>query len=603
MKNTRKIFLLSLLLFLVSGFTKTNAQCNITASGYPLEICAGEPVILSSSGACGYLLNNDYNNGTVGIGWASNANPMFNNPCGPGLDGTIHCWIGSATNFPRHLTTDTFDVSVGGCQIHFEMKYGDQQTAQDCEDPDALNEGVHLQYSIDYGNTWTDINYWAPTTNISGPLYVWNQYQESIPAVATTNHTTFRWWQSLTSGNTWDHWGLDNCQIFCLASQNVQWSHGPSVFNPPPVYPVSDTMYAVTITDTVNNQYASDTVWITVHPIPTADFTVSKATLCDYDSIVVTYTGTATATANYSWDFEGGVAIPGTGPGPHTVTWSSNGKKTISLSVTEHSCNSSPYSDSVTVYPSPLVSIIPSIIEGCEPLHVDFLDNTSPALVIWNWDFGDGATSNQQNPSHTYQNAGTYSVSLSGETQYGCTSMFSAPGLIKVHEQPIAGFEPQPPIATIQEPDVTFIDQSVKAANYYWDFGDDFGGTSTQSQPTYTYQEIGDYTVMQVVYTDFGCADTAYYNVKVIDDVLTFPNVITPNNDGKNDFFVIDNLENYISNTIVIYNRWGKKVFEQDNYQNDWDGEGLADGVYFYVVEFHGYLRDGTEEGSLTIIR
>ncbi|MBE0641267.1 MAG: hypothetical protein IH599_04475, partial [Bacteroidales bacterium] len=127
---------------------RVQGQCAVTAMGYPLEICRGEPVTLTAAGACGYLMMNDFNNGTIGLGWSSNASPMFNNPCPPTIPPAtgIVCWIGSATNFPRQLTTIAYNLSIGSnCVINFDMKYGDIQTHTDCEDPDEPDEGVHLQ--------------------------------------------------------------------------------------------------------------------------------------------------------------------------------------------------------------------------------------------------------------------------------------------------------------------------------------------------------------------------------------------------------------------------------------------------------------------------
>jgi len=304
-----------------------------------------------------------------------------------------------------------------------------------------------------------------------------------------------------------------------------------------------------------------------------------------------------------SWDFDGATTTPATqtGPGPYTVQWSSTGIKTISLSVTEHGCNSTTVDYIVEVFPAPLISFIPSAIDGCEPLTISFTDNTTPLSTSWLWDFGDGNTSSDQNPVHTYTIAGIFDITVTATTSHGCTGTYTATDLIHAYEQPVANFSISPEIATIQEPVVTFTDLSQKATLYSWDFGDN--STSTASDPVHTYTEIGTYVVTQIVYNNHGCADTIVKEVMVIDDVLTFPNVITPNNDGVNDNFVITNLENYISNTMVIYNRWGKKVYEMDNYQSDWNAEGLTDGVYYYILTFHGYLRDGQEEGSLTVIR
>ncbi|MFC1733141.1 PKD domain-containing protein [candidate division KSB1 bacterium] len=327
-----------LLTVLDSGFLK--AQCEITASGYPLTICPGEQVYIQSSGFCGYSfsLMDDFNTGTLGNCWSAATNPMFNNPCGPGLDSTIHAWMGSDTSFPRHFTTNMLDVSVSGCQVKFEMKYGDQQPSNDCEFPDLANEGVHLQYSVDTGATWTDINYWTPTYNMTGPLYTWNLYIENIPYLAVTTQTMFRWWQSQTSGNDWDHWGIDNCEIFCPASQLVQWSHGPAEFNPPPVFPLDDTMFVVTISDTVNNISASDTVWISVLNTHAA-FTYSIIP----DSGVV-FSNQSVDAISYLWDFGDGTNSTSSSP-THVFT---TGFYTVTL-IACGNCNCDTITDSFKV--------------------------------------------------------------------------------------------------------------------------------------------------------------------------------------------------------------------------------------------------------------
>jgi gliding motility-associated-like protein len=65
-------------------------------------------------------------------------------------------------------------------------------------------------------------------------------------------------------------------------------------------------------------------------------------------------------------------------------------------------------------------------------------------------------------------------------------------------------------------------------------------------------------------------------------DELFFPNVITPNGDHENQFFMLD--EKLNDPYLIVYDRWGVKVFESNKYKNDWDGNGLATGVYFYRI-------------------
>ncbi len=84
---------------------------------------------------------------------------------------------------------------------------------------------------------------------------------------------------------------------------------------------------------------------------------------------------------------------------------------------------------------------------------------------------------------------------------------------------------------------------------------------------------------------------------------LTIPNVITPNGDGANDNFVIQNAESY-NITLQIYNRWGRLIYENTNYQNDFSCKTCASGVYYYVIKAKS-KRNGREKeykGSLTIV-
>lgn len=77
-------------------------------------------------------------------------------------------------------------------------------------------------------------------------------------------------------------------------------------------------------------------------------------------------------------------------------------------------------------------------------------------------------------------------------------------------------------------------------------------------------------------------------------------NVMTPNNDGKNDFFVIENIGQFPQTSVTILNRYGQEMLNNPDYKNDWNGTGAISGTFFYIVIF----RDGrVEKGTLTIIR
>ena len=169
-------------------------------------------------------------------------------------------------------------------------------------------------------------------------------------------------------------------------------------------------------------------------------------------------------------------------------------------------------------------------------------------------------------------------------------------------------------------------------SNFYWILNQQYNITSTEDEPRFTYVEVGDYTTELKVYNPQGC-DTSYYkSIRVEPVKLKIPNVFTPNGDGTNDYFIIS-LENgsdspsgnkgakgardqhyeyedyeplnryYESTELTIFNRWGRIVYHSKDYQNDWDGDNLPDGTYFYVLKCHGLKNDATYNGSVMIVK
>lgn len=76
--------------------------------------------------------------------------------------------------------------------------------------------------------------------------------------------------------------------------------------------------------------------------------------------------------------------------------------------------------------------------------------------------------------------------------------------------------------------------------------------------------------------------NTSEDNKQIIGIII--PNVFTPNDDGKNDSFLIPGIENY-ENEVTIINRWGGTIYFSKAYKNDWKGDGLNEGTYYYVVK------------------
>lgn len=76
--------------------------------------------------------------------------------------------------------------------------------------------------------------------------------------------------------------------------------------------------------------------------------------------------------------------------------------------------------------------------------------------------------------------------------------------------------------------------------------------------------------------------DSIYVNTEVCEIVV--PNVFSPNGDGINDMFTIQGVENFPNTHLMIFNRWGRLMYENPNYQNNWNGEGCSDGTYYFII-------------------
>lgn len=99
-----------------------------------------------------------------------------------------------------------------------------------------------------------------------------------------------------------------------------------------------------------------------------------------------------------------------------------------------------------------------------------------------------------------------------------------------------------------------------------------------------------------------GCGTTRFdtIDVSIHDCSVVPPNVFTPNGDGTNDNLVFTGLQNFPGSSLFIYNRWGNKIYESSDYQNDWNGSNVSDGVYYYILN----QSDGKSlTGFVTILR
>ena len=107
---------------------------------------------------------------------------------------------------------------------------------------------------------------------------------------------------------------------------------------------------------------------------------------------------------------------------------------------------------------------------------------------------------------------------------------------------------------------------------------------SNDSIGNFIFDSPGEYSICEIISTSTSCSDTNCRTITVLPLEIVLPNVISPNGDALNEFLSFQYLEFFDSNRLTIFNRWGNTLYEKDNYQNDWNGVGWNEGVYYYVL-------------------
>lgn len=275
--------------------------------------------------------------------------------------------------------------------------------------------------------------------------------------------------------------------------------------------------YTVTLIVT-NANGCKDTIatTVTVNPLPQAYFSAPvvcpNVPTCFVDSTTIA-SGSITG---WSWNF----GDPNSGPNNISNaqnpchTYSANGTYMVFLTATSNFGCQSNINLNITVAPPPVAAF--SVPNVCLNTPSQFTNNTTGGTQYF-WQFGDGGTSNQQNPSHTYLGYGNYVVTLIAASAGGCTD--TTYDTVSVNPLPIVNFTAD---SVCQGNPTTFSDLSfIPAGNitgWLWNFGDPASGandTSTFQNPIHVYSAAGTYTVNLVVTSGAGCVSNLMMNVVV----------------------------------------------------------------------------------------
>lgn len=256
--------------------------------------------------------------------------------------------------------------------------------------------------------------------------------------------------------------------------------------------------------------------------VPVSSFTSDKNESCVSSPITFTDSTVPNSTTiiKWHWDFGDGTRETKTTADPVQHSYSAIGDYEVTLiTETDGGCQSSPITPlKIHINKSPDASFTVPLLK-CESQAIQFTDKSianEGLITKWNWNFGDGNTSTEQNPVYAYTKAGKYTVNLTVQTDKGCTSNVYSMEVF-VNELPEINFD---------VPDFCLADGSAQFTNkttisdgtgaqlvYLWDFGDPQANaqrpnTSSLRDASHRYTKAGRYTVKLTVKSASGCEET-----------------------------------------------------------------------------------------------
>ena len=352
------------------------------------------------------------------------------------------------------------------------------------------------------------------------------------------------------------------------------------------INPNTSVTYNVVGTD-LNNCKDSIDFELNVSAPPTVSISPASTVICEGESITLTASGAD----NYSWSpsstLSSDIGISVVSNPNITTSYQIIGSDVINCQDTTTIV--------VSVIPLPTANIVSGggvICSGDSAVIVVDLSGNPDWNITYSVDGSVNTISSSISPTIIYSVAeGTYTIPYVSDAN-GCSNIGIGYQVVDVINRPQANINFNPENPSLLKPEVSFINNSIFAATYLWDFGDN-SPNSTDFQPQHIYEEDATYQVVLLA-ENGSCIDTAFINV-VIDPyyALYVPNTFTPNGDGRNDEFEPKGV-GISTYEIYIFNRWGEQIFYSDNMINCWDGGEAVASTYTYVInvidkmgEFH----------------
>jgi hypothetical protein len=253
---------------------------------------------------------------------------------------------------------------------------------------------------------------------------------------------------------------------------------------------------------------------------------------------------------------------------------------------------------------------------GCAPLKVRF-HNMSVSGDSCRWTFGDGGSSGEKDPEWIFDVEGEYKITLQVFNRNGKSMVSTAK--VTVHSKPQAHFEISPAGAILPNDEIRFMNYSIDAMRYKWEFGD--GNISNAFEPDHKYRKYNNYNVRLIAWSEYGCTDSMFVKNAFSGSgcFIDFPNAFIPGADGpvggyystKSDEAarIFHPSTSGVSEYLLrIFSKLGILIFESNDVNIGWDGylkgQLCEQGVYIWKVR--GTFKNGepfVKMGDVTLLK
>jgi gliding motility-associated-like protein len=266
----------------------------------------------------------------------------------------------------------------------------------------------------------------------------------------------------------------------------------------------------------------------------------------------------------------------------------------------------------VTIVPALPPTFVADTLSGCNPLLVGLstIGAVQGAQYTWYWNgttIGTGT-----NLSYNFDASGYHDITLEYNL-LGCIETTTYNDYIYMESYPEASFSCVPGSLTETTMPVQFLNNSVGAISYFWDFDD--LTTSTEENPNHNYVDVTENLLVTLTAsTSLGCSDDYQLNIPVIAEPIYYlPNTFTPDEDEHNQTWQAIFTTGFDPHSfhLAVFNRWGELIWETFDATQAWDGTYGPDGtkvpsgVYIWKLQFEPKENDYRKivSGHLNLIR